>query len=279
MEYSNPKIPEGINTSKQHPLKDFFILSTGILGSIALCAFLLGLFAEQLAQHIPFSVEQELFSSIDIIDGEESSSEIRTYFDELGKDLTTHIDLPEDMTVSVNYIDDDTINAFATLGGYISIHRGLVDLLPNENSLAMVVAHEIAHIKHRDPIMAMGRGIVVGLFLATVAGFSTDQFTGGIISDTGTLTMLSFNRKQEQDADKAALQALFAHYGHVNGATALFDVFKNNENRLTKLSPEFLSTHPLSDNRIEAITALANKNNWPMQGETIPLPGFLVNKN
>ena len=45
MDYSNPEIPEGINTSKQHPLKDFFILSIGVLGSIAIFVFLLGLFA------------------------------------------------------------------------------------------------------------------------------------------------------------------------------------------------------------------------------------------
>ncbi len=275
MDYSNPEIPEGINTSKQHPLKDFFILSIGVLGSIALCAFLLGLFAERLALHIPFSVEHELLESIEFEDSGESNAEVQDYLNGLTSQLLPHIELPEGITVQVTYVDDSIENAFASLGGQISIYRGLIELLPNENALSMVIAHEIAHIQQRDPIVALGRGVVVGLFLTAITGSNTDRFVGSVVSDTGALTVLGFDRKQEQRADEIALKAVAKYYGHVNGADELFKAFSKLEGEFGSLTPEFFSTHPLSDDRIKEIKLQADKNNWPTIGSTVALPDFL----
>ena len=277
MDYSNPEIPEGINTSKQHPLKDFFILSIGVLGSIALCAFLLGLFAERLALHIPFSVEHELLESIDFENAGESNAEVQGYLNALTSQLLPHIELAEDITVQVTYVDDSIENAFASLGGQIWIYRGLIELLPNENALAMVIAHEIAHIQQRDPIVALGRGVVVGLFLTAIAGSSTDRFVSSVVSDTGTLTVLGFDRKQEKRADEIALKAIAEYYGHVNGADELFKTFLKLEGEYGSLTPEFFSTHPLSDDRIKEIKIQADKNNWPIRGPTVALPDFITN--
>ena len=202
MEYSNPEIPEGINTSRQHPLKDFFILTLGVFGSIALCAFLLSLVAERLALYIPFSIETQLISSIDFESDADSDSEMQTYLDRLSTDLLPHLDLEEGISIQVNYVNEPIENAYATLGGHITIYQGIIDLLPNENALAMVLAHEMAHIKHRDPIVALGRGMVVGLFLTAITGMNTDRFVGNIVTETGTLTLLGFNRDQERRADE-----------------------------------------------------------------------------
>jgi predicted Zn-dependent protease len=274
MEYSNPEIPEGINTSKQHPLKDFFLLTTAVFGGIIIIGFILALMVEKLALHIPFSVEQELIEKIEFNEDLKSDPEIQTYLDQLTLNLLPLMNLPEDMTVKVNYIDEPTENAFASIGGQISIYRGLIDLLPNENSLAMVIAHEIAHIKHRDPIVALGRGVVVGLFLSVIAGVNTDRFVSNIITDTGTLTLLSFNRNQEQKADTVALEALVGYYGHVNGADSLFKAFIKLD-ELELHSPEFFNTHPLSENRIDNIHKAALINNWATDGDLTQLPVLL----
>ena len=277
MDFTNPEIPEGINTSKQHPLKDFFILSIGVLGSIALFAFLLGLFAERLALHIPFSVEHELLESIEFEDTVISNPEIQGYLNNLTSQLLPYITLPEEITVHVSYVDDSIENAFASLGGQILVYRGLIELLPNENALAMVIAHEIAHIQQRDPIVALGRGVVVGLFLTVIIGSSTDRFVGNVVSEAGTLTVLGFNRKQEQRADEIALKAIAEHYGHVNGTDELFKAFLKLEDEYDSIAPEFFSTHPLSDDRIRKIKIQADKNNWPIKGQTVPLPDFITN--
>ncbi len=275
MEYSNPEIPEGINTSKQHPLKDFFLLSFGVLGCIVICAFILGLFAERLALYIPFSVEQELMAKIELEEPAAGNTEYQAYLDELGKGLIAHMDIPEEITITVNYVDEPIENAFATLGGHIFIYQGLIDLLPNENALAMVIAHEIAHIKYRDPIAALGRGVVVGLFLTAITGASTDRYISNIISETGTLTILGFNRNQERRADEEALRVLADYYGHVNGADTLFKTFLKIEDEMDMHTPEFFSTHPLSEDRISNIEKLANKQQWSVKGDLTQLPGFI----
>ena len=63
-EYSNPKIPEGINVPKEHPLKDFFLMLSGIGIALVLAIMLLSIFAEQLVHFIPFEVEQKLAQNL-----------------------------------------------------------------------------------------------------------------------------------------------------------------------------------------------------------------------
>src|SRR5690606_11399619 len=131
------------------------------------------------AVYIPYSTEKELLSDKELFVDDEHP-EIVQYLSNLSEALATHMDLPENMDITVHYMYQDIENAFATLGGHIYIYRGLMQLLPNENALATVVAHEMAHIKHRHPIIAMGRGVVIGLFLASISGFSGDYFVGQI---------------------------------------------------------------------------------------------------
>jgi hypothetical protein len=63
-EYSNPKIPEGINVSSEHPLKDFFLMLSGISIALVVVIMLLSIFAQQLVRFIPFEVEQSLTANL-----------------------------------------------------------------------------------------------------------------------------------------------------------------------------------------------------------------------
>ncbi len=271
MDYSNPEIPEGINTTREHPLNEFFVLLGGIVAIITVTISILSLAAEKLAVHIPFAMEQELVAGGEFPDDEKNIF-IRNYLQQLVARLGPHMQLPEGMHISVHYEDSDIENAYATLGGHIYIYRGLMQLLPSENALAMVVAHEMAHIKHRHPIIAMGRGVVIGLFLASLVGASGDHFTGQVINNTGMITLLTFNRDQEREADETALQAVAGLYGHVAGAEELFKTLRDLENKHPLHPPQFLSTHPLNEDRIDAIDQLAEVNGWNITGETTPVP-------
>ncbi|MEJ2094565.1 MAG: M48 family metalloprotease, partial [Gammaproteobacteria bacterium] len=195
MDYSNPEIPEGINTSKEHPLKDFFILlaSAGIL--ISLAVLILSLITEQLASRIPFSMEMELVNRSNFVE-QDISDRVTVYLQALADELEPYMDTPEGIQYTLHHSNSKVKNAYATLGGHIYIFQGLIEELPSENALAMVVAHEMAHIKHRHPVIALGRGVVIGLFLAGLAGFSGDQLVGQIVNNTGMLTLLKFNRDQ-----------------------------------------------------------------------------------
>ena len=225
--------------------------------------------AQYLAAWVPFSYEEEMAESyVDELDDE--SSPMQVYLQELANGLADNMQLPSGMSITVHYVDSDVVNAFATLGGHIVIFRGLIDVSPSENALSMVIGHEIAHIKHRDPIVALGRGVLVGSILAVLTGMNANSMAGRILGDTGLLTTLYFGRGQESKADRAGLEALAGYYGHVNDAGKIFETFVEQESEGISL-PELFQSHPASDGRIENMRSIAVENGWTLEGELTSL--------
>ena len=261
MKYENPTIPEGINVSEEHPLKDFAILAGGIGLATILLVVALSFAAGWLVKFVPFELEQKLAqdnvvsalapSDKNKAQPSEQHQQIEHYLQNLANELSVAQQLPEGMSIQVHYVDDETVNAFATLGGHVVMFSGLLKKLPHENALAMVMAHEIAHIKHRDPIIAAGRGLTVGLALAALTGFGDSSASHYLVNQVNLLTQLSFNRSQETEADREAMRTLQNHYGHVIGADTLFEVLQASHDGLEP--PEILSSHPITEDRINAI--------------------------
>ncbi|MFQ5661307.1 MAG: M48 family metallopeptidase [Gammaproteobacteria bacterium] len=273
MRYSNPEIPEGINVSKRHPLKEFIILTSGVIGCIFIVVFILSLMAEKLAVHVPFSTEREMTSSF--MERYKSDGKMQTYLQTMADGLAADMNLPEDMSITVHYVDDNVKNAYATLGGHIFIHQGLIGIIPNENALAMVLAHEIAHIKHRHPIIAMGRGVVLGLLFSAISGISSNKIVGDAVNSAGMIAVMNFSRDQEREADKTGIIAVAKYYGHVAGALDLFRALLKYEGKNRLSVPAFLSTHPLDKERIAGLTRYAKEHGWQMDREVRALPGFV----
>jgi Zn-dependent protease with chaperone function len=265
-EYENPQIPEGINLSKENPLLDFvqMLLIVGV--SLAALVSLLVLLSSYLVGYIPLSVEQRVADNLasimpveQVLD--EQATKQRDYIQQLAEVLSQDMDLPQAMRVKVHLQTGDTINAFATLGGNLVFYQGLVDKLHSENALAFVVAHELAHLKLRHPMLALGRGIVVGATLTTLLGLSDSSVSQLIVNASGQLTLFSFNRDMETQADELAIQALLTRYGHLAGADELFLLLEK-EQQL----PAWVSTHPSSTARLQRMVVL------PGAGELSPLP-------
>lgn len=246
MEYSNPEIPEGINSSKAHPLKEFLWLTSGVLASIFVLILALVVFVDVLTSYIPFSMEKEIpFPEIEM---GTKQGPLPEYLQSLADRIVKSEDLPGEMKITIHYLDDETVNAFATLGGHVFFFRGLLEKLPNENALAMLMAHEIAHVKHRHPIKSLGRGLVAGLALSVISTTAGDAIMGNFLGEAGYLTILKYSREMESEADETAIKALKSIYGHLGGADDLFKILKEQAGSLEP--PEFFSTHPLTDDRI-----------------------------
>ena len=193
----------------------------------------------------------------------ESEPELQTYVESLAASL--YAPLGDAQPIRVHVVTGETINAFATLGGNIFVFEGLIAAVDDENSLAMVLAHEIAHVHHRDALLSTGRALLIQLAISTVTGGGIDPNS----MDTSADVLLNqFSRDQELAADELALSLLEEHYGHVGGATTLFDVILGQEDVEVV---EFLSTHPDTEARIEQITELSRANGW-RSGEIRPYP-------
>lgn len=257
MEYSNPELPEGINTSKEHPLREFVILSVGLLATVFIVVSLLIVIVDNFADKIPFEYESKLpvSSFIDNLDVEK----LPPYLDAVTQKVLASYELPKEMNITFHYVNEDTVNAFATLGGHIVLYRGLLDKLKNEEELAMVVAHEIAHIKHRHPILSVSHGVVVSVVLTAISGSSGNSIVNDFIGQTGMASLMRFSRDYEYQSDKDAIDSLIKIYGHADGALGLFKVFKSEFGK--EGSFEFLATHPLTENRISQTTKMIGDHN------------------
>lgn len=274
MNYENPHIPEGINTTKEHPLKEFSILLIGSVVLIVTLSIVLAIGGGWLASKIPFSTENKIAAMYDIDNDvdDRNSPELTQYLQNLTDRISEAQNLPEDMKITAHYIDSDTVNAFATLGGNVVFFTGLLNAIPDENTLAMIMAHEIAHIKLRHPLRALGRGVVVGIAVVTMAGVAGNDIVAKLIGDTGLLTTLNFSRDQESAADKLAVEALVKRYGHANGSVQLFKILNQQQGESGDKVPEFFTTHPLNQNRIAATQKYAQQNNWSTEGNTHKIP-------
>ncbi len=192
----------------------------------------------------------------------EGDPELQFYVESLAADMYALVDDPQPIRVQV--IEGDTVNAFATLGGYVFVFEGLIAALDNENSLAMVLAHEIAHVHHRDPLLSTGRGMLIQIAVSTLSGSGMDPNT----VDAGSNLLLNqHSRKQELAADQLALSLLQQKYDHVGGATQLFEILDATSVEMA----EFLSTHPNTGARIERIDAISINKNW-VKGDPTAYP-------
>ncbi len=272
-DYENRPVPEGINYSRDNPLKEFFLLLLAAAGALLVMLFALSLAAQKLAPLVPFAVEERLVArfanQFPAAPDSEHAQRIEQYLQGLAASLLQSQTLPDGLALNIHYLPSETVNAFATLGGNVYVLDGLIDVMDSENALAMVLAHEIAHILHRDPIVAMGRGLTVSLALASVTGFSNSGAADWLIQQLGLATVMSFTRDQERAADALALEMLQAHYGNVQGAETLFQLMAERSAE----PPEMLNTHPLSARRLAAIEAFARHH--PQRGQVKPLPEFI----
>lgn len=279
MQFENRAPEESVNYTIEHPLKEFAWLVGGVLGSLLLITLLVGYFAGELAARMPYRYEKFLADETVMQLAAEvqnpNSVAIEQELNRLAARLAVHMSMPEGLQVHVHYQDTSEINAFATLGANIVIYRGLLARLPDENALAMVLAHEMAHAALRHPARSLGRGVAVGIILSALNSGMGRNAAGGALSATGSLPLLKFSRDQERAADAAALAASAALYHHVGGAQDLFQMLQAANAGSETLRVTMLSTHPLSRERIDSIATLARARGLALDGTRTPLPDVL----
>ena len=145
--------------------------------------------------------------------------------------------------------DDNTLNAFCTPGGYIYVYTGILKFLESEDQLAGVLAHEIGHadMRHstRQITTMYGLQIVLEVAQMIALGQTTPQ-----INQLGLgLINLKNSRGHETEADQRSVLYLCGTPYNADGAAGFFEKLEKS-NKGGKV-PEFLSTHPNPENRIE----------------------------
>lgn len=150
----------------------------------------------------------------------------------------------------VTVVDWSLVNAFALPGGRIVLTNGLIQKAEDGSEIAAVLAHEIAHVVHRDPMTGWIRQEGVSLVLAVLFG---QEAAGSIASSlTGSLLNATYTRDQEDRADHTALDLLAATGIRADGGRAFFERLRHRarDDTLGSLLT-LMDTHPGGDDRAD----------------------------
>lgn len=160
----------------------------------------------------------------------------------------------------------DVVNAFALPGGYVYVYTGLLKFIDNEATLASVLAHEIAHAERRHSTKRLTKHYGVQFLLGLLLGqnpSAIEEISANLLTGLG---FLYNSREDEYEADEYAFKYLRSTIWYPAAMTYFFDAVKRDEKE--GFLKELLSTHPLPQQRIDAVNALIKKYNIPTPTES-----------
>jgi predicted Zn-dependent protease len=203
------------------------------------------------------AIMREIRASGDLVE----DPQVTEYINEIGHRIAAQANTEGNHDFTFFVIESPVINAFALPGGFIGVHTGLLEATRNEDELAGVLSHEIAHVTQRHIARSihanqrqsiLSTAIMLGAVLAGAAGASGDAMQGAIAVAQGTAVQqqINFTRANEYEADRIGISALAAAGFDPQGMGSFFEVISRGMTPHEYRSPEFLRTHPVSSARI-----------------------------
>jgi predicted Zn-dependent protease len=188
----------------------------------------------------------------------------------------------EPNTVRFVLIGDDALNAFVSTGNHLFINSGIIAKAGSGLELAGVLAHEAGHIRggHLARLPEIMREAMIksvaAMLIGVAAGVAARDAGAGIGAALGGQELaqrgfMSFTRSMENGADQSALLALDRLGWSARGMIALFRRIQEQDALVNELQDPYLRTHPLTRDRIEAVTAHVARSPY----SDAPLPAAL----
>ncbi|MEL7050379.1 MAG: M48 family metallopeptidase [Cyanobacteria bacterium J06634_6] len=171
---------------------------------------------------------------------------INAYIEDIGQTLAEVSDRP-DIPYTFQVVEDDAVNAFATMGGYVYITTGLIEAADTEAELAGVVGHEIGHIAGKHAVQQM-RQAAITQGITGALGVNRDRLVN---LGTQIALQLPASRSDEYEADRHGFYSMGrAGYDQTGMVTFMQKLVRQGA------PPEFLSTHPDARNRVNSLQQL-----------------------
>jgi len=154
-------------------------------------------------------------------------------------------------------------NAFSVPGGYVYVTRQLMGLMDDESQLAFALGHEVGHVaaNHAHIREQYAEQSTAGIF-GQIMGAIFGRGVSDVLQARARLDMLSFSREQEYEADTLSLRyMILAGYDPAGAAGVLSALSRQSalearvQGRTNRQTPEWASTHPLSENRMQRVLA------------------------
>jgi len=190
---------------------------------------------------------------------------IAEYVNRVSQNIVLNSDSKVPFTIKV--IDSNEVNAFALPGGFLYVHRGLIEAADNEAELAGVIAHEIGHVAARHGVeqaskaQFMNYASIPLIFVGGLGGYLAQQVAGLAVP----LTFLKFSRGAEKEADRLGAQYMWAAGYDPNALITFFEKLQAKEKKKPGTLSKIFSSHPMNEDRIKEVRALVAR--FPARGE------------
>jgi len=216
--------------------------------------------------------------------GVHSDLELQEYVQRVGEKLAAVSEMPG-LEWHFTIVDTDDVNAFATMGGYVYISRGILPYFQNEADLAAVLGHEIGHITAEHLKKQNRKGMISGLASAATAIFTGMPALADLTNMAGQAIISGYGRDAELEADRLGASYL-AKSGYdpeamirVIATLKAQDTFERERARLEGREPRLyhgvFASHPDNDTRLQQAVASAGRTPALAAGGTNNSEGFM----
>ncbi|MFP4168529.1 MAG: M48 family metalloprotease [Desulfonatronovibrionaceae bacterium] len=214
-------------------------------------------------------------SRFELVDDPEITGYIRYIVDRIEKNMP-----PQPFSLKPNVINNNSMNAFATVAGYMFVFSGLILKVEHEDELAAVIAHELAHVSERHVArnieksqwLSLGSilGVLAGVFIGSQSSEGSEAIVAGSLAGSQS-ALLKYSRDHERQADQLGMSFLVDSGYNPECMVSAFDKIR----KASRLGagggniPSYLSTHPgvnerlgYLENRVDRMSAEYRKREY-----------------
>lgn len=174
------------------------------------------------------------------------------FLNQLGRQLAAQTPLA-DRRWDFGIIEDDSINAMNLPGGLVYVHTGLAARAETLDQFAGVVAHEVAHGGSRHGTQLLTRAYGYSVIASIVLGRDPGLAQRVVAEIVGTGVVRNYGRDAEREADRLAVGYMFRAGYDPRGLPSFFRVLQGERRRRPTRLEQFLSSHPVTEERIEIV--------------------------
>lgn len=215
--------------------------------------FILPPVAEFLAAQIPKTAEINLGNTMlsSFMSGNQENKKLSI----LANQFANKINFGTSYPIKLIVVKSDEVNAFALPGGNIIIYDGILNEIHSPDAFAALISHEVAHVQYKHSIKSISRSLSGYLFISLILN-DINGVTAALADNANSLKNLSYSRELETDADYRATQTLYKNGISQQGMVSLLEML-NSKSDYDHI--KFLSTHPLTKDRIRIAKEIAQK--------------------
>jgi len=193
------------------------------------------------------AVARAINKNFKFVEDLDSNSRVQRVFDRIAAVCDR-----KDLVYTVRIIDDETVNAFSIPGGFVYIHKGLLDKLPEDDQLAGVLGHEIGHITAKHALKRIQKSYGYMFLQVAAVGSGSGDLAVGVNAILTTL-YFAYAREEEFESDELGVKYMRKAGYDPNKIIDVLEILKKEEEKAPAHSPNYFRTHPYPNERMAIV--------------------------